>query len=173
MEVLRKFCEGVGRISVWTGYGVSFLLPALIISIVYEVIARYVFNAPTIWSFTVSFMMGTIIIALGMCYLHQERGNVRVDLFYNRFPRKLQLVLDISLTAVLFFPLTFMLTKVWLDDTIHAYVVGEVPITGIFYPLLWPMKALITAGFALLLLQGIANFVKDVASLAKGGKEPW
>ena len=173
MEVLRKFCEGVGRISVWTGHGVSFLLPALIISIVYEVIVRYVFNSPTIWSFTVSYMMGTIIIALGMCYLHESRGNVRVDLFYNRFPRKLQLWLDVGLTGVLFFPLIFMLTKVWFDDTLHAFEVGEVPITGIFYPLLWPMKALITIGFALLFLQGLANFVKDVASLAKGGEEPW
>jgi TRAP-type mannitol/chloroaromatic compound transport system permease small subunit len=173
MEVLRKFCEGVGRISVWTGHGVSFLLPALILSIVYEVISRYAFNAPTIWSFTVSYMMGTVIIALGMCYLHQERGNVRVDLFYNHFPRKVQLGLDIALTAVLFFPLTFMLTRVWVLDTVHAYVVGEVPVTGIFYPPLWPMKALVTIGFALLLLQGIANFIKDVASLAKGGEEPW
>jgi len=173
MEVLRKFCEGVGRISRCTGYVVSFLLPALIISIVYEVIVRYVFNSPTSWSFTISFMMGTIIIALGMCYLHESRGNVRVDLFYNRFPRKLQLWLDVGLTTVLFFPLVGMLTKVWFDDTIHAYVVGEVPVTGIFYPLLWPMKALITIGFALLFLQGFANFVKDVASLAKGGEEPW
>jgi len=173
MEVLRKFCEGVGRISVWAGHGVSFLLPALIISIVYEVVVRYAFNSPTSWSFTISFMMGTIIIALGMCYLHESRGNVRVDLFYNRFPRKMQLGLDIGLTAVLFFPLVGMLTKVWVEDAIHAYVVGEVPVTGIFYPLLWPMKALIAIGFALLLLQGLANFVKDVASLAKGGEEPW
>ena len=173
MEVLRKFCEGVGRISVWTGRGVSFLLPALIISIVYEVLARYVFNSPTIWSFTVSYMMGTVIIALGMCYLHQERGNVRVDLFYNHFPRKVQLGLDISLTVVLFFPLIFMLTKVWIEDTWLSYLIGDVPTSGIWYPPIWPFKALICIGFVLLLLQGVANFIKDVASLSKGGEEPW
>ena len=173
MEILRKYCEGIGRISIWTGRGVSFLLPALIISIVYEVLARYAFNSPTIWSFTASYMMGTVIIALGMCYLHQEKGNVRVDLFYNHFPRKVQLGLDIALTVALFFPLTFMLTRVWLLDTVHAYVVSEVPVTGIFYPPLWPFKLLITVGFALLFTQGVANFIKDVASLAKGGEEPW
>ena len=173
MQVLQRFCEGMGRVSVWTGRGVSFLLPVLILSIVYEVLSRYAFNSPTDWSFTISFMIGTVIIALGLCYLHQERGNVRVDLFYNHFPRKVQLGLDISLTVALFFPLTFMLTRVWVLDTWHAFVVGEVPVTGIFYPLLWPFKALITIGFALLFLQGLANFIKDVASLAKGGEEPW
>ncbi|MBE9506044.1 MAG: TRAP transporter small permease subunit [Chloroflexi bacterium] len=173
MRVLQKFYEKVGLISDWSGKGVSILVPALILSVVIEVFARYALNSPTIWSYTVSYMMGTVIIALGMCYVYYHHANVRVDIFYTRLSRKWQLVIDTSLTAFLFFPLVFMLTKVWAQDTWHSYLCGDVPTQGIWYPPLWPFKALITIGFALLLLQGFAMFLKDVASLSKGGEEPW
>lgn len=173
MIVLRKIYDVIGLISERAGRAVSVLIVVLIVSIVYEVFCRYALNAPTMWSYTVSYMVGTTIIAIGMCYVYYHNANVRVDVIYSRLPLKGRLLIDTVLTVVFFFPLVFMLTKVWVEDTWHAYVIKEVPIQSIWYPPLWPFKLAITLGFALLFLQGIATFLRDLASLLKGGREPW
>ena len=173
MIVLRKIYDAIGQISEKSGRVVSFLVAVLIVSMVYEVFSRYAFNAPTTWSFTVSYMVGASIIALGMCYVHYHDANVRVDVIYSRLPRKGKLVIDTVLTVFFFFALVFMLTKMWAEDTWHAYVIKEVPTQSIWYPPLWPFKLVITLGFALLFVQGIATFLRDLASLLKGGREPW
>jgi len=173
MTVIEKLYNRIGMISEWSGRTVRFLMIILVLNIVYDVSARYIFNAPTVWSFGLSYMVGTAIIAMGMCYVYYHHANVRIDIIYSRLPPKGKLLIDICLTVVFFFPLVFMLTKVWAQDTWQAYVLKEVSSETIWYPPLWPIKLVVTIGFVLLLLQGIAIFLKDVISLAKGGSEPW
>ncbi|MBA7708593.1 hypothetical protein ES703_117495 [subsurface metagenome] len=117
MIVLRKIYDVIGLISERAGRAVSVLIVVLIVSIVYEVFCRYALNAPTMWSYTVSYMVGTTIIAIGMCYVYYHNANVRVDVIYSRLPLKGRLLIDTVLTVVFFFPLVFMLTKVWVEDT--------------------------------------------------------
>lgn len=173
MTVIEKIYNRIGMISEWSGRTVRFLMIILVLNIVYDVSARYIFNAPTVWSFGLSYMTGTAIIAMGMCYVYYHHANVRIDVIYSRLPPKGKLMIDVALTIVFFFPLVVMLTKVWAQDTWQAYVLREVSSETIWYPPLWPIKLVVTTGFVLLLLQGIATFLKDVISLAKGGSEPW
>ncbi len=173
MTVIEKIYNRIGMISEWSGRTVRFLMIILVLNIVYDVSARYIFNAPTVWSFGLSYMTGTAIIAMGMCYVYYHHANVRIDIIYSRLPPKGKLMIDVALTIVFFFPLVLMLTKVWAQDTWQAYVLKEVSSETIWYPPLWPIKLVVTIGFVLLLLQGIATFLKDVISLAKGGSEPW
>jgi len=173
MTVIEKIYNRIGMISEWSGRTVRFLMIILVLNIVYDVSARYIFNAPTVWSYGLSYMTGTAIIAMGMCYVYYHHANVRIDIIYSRLPPKGKLLIDICLTVVFFFPLVFMLTKVWAQDTWQAYVLKEVSSETIWYPPLWPIKLVVTIGFGLLLLQGIGTFLKDVMSLAKGGSEPW
>jgi len=173
MTVIEKLYNRIGMISEWSGRTVRFLMIILVLNIVYDVSARYIFNAPTVWSYGLSYMTGTAIIAMGMCYVYYHHANVRIDIIYSRLPPKGKLLIDICLTVAFFFPLVFMLTKVWAQDTWQAYVLKEVSSETIWYPPLWPIKLVVTIGFVLLLLQGIAIFLKDVISLAKGGSEPW
>jgi len=172
-EVLRKFYEGVSWISETSGRLVSYLLVLLVLNIVYDVFARFVFNAPTIWSYMLSCMTGTAIISLGMCYVLYHNANVRVDIFYARLPLKAKLIVDLVVTAFVFFPLTFMLTRVWAIDAWHSWVIKEISAETIWYPPLWPIKTIITIGFALLFLQGVAIFVRDLVWFRRGGERPW
>ena len=57
MHKLENTClalEKVVRLTVWLG---ALLFPALIIVCVYEVGARYLFNASQIWAFDITFML--------------------------------------------------------------------------------------------------------------------
>jgi len=173
MSVIKKACNAMGLVSEWTGRAVMALVAVLIVTICYDVSARYLFNAPTIWSYTVSYMLGTTIIALGMPYVYFHNANVRVDLIYSKLSAKGRLILDVVLTGVFFFPVVFILTRVFGQRAWESFVTHELATGSTWYPPVWPFKTVVTLGFVLLFLQGIATFMKDVISLTKGGKQPW
>lgn len=170
MKVIQKICDGIGLVSEWSGKLVMWLVVVLIVSIVYEVIMRYIFNAPTSWSFILSYMLGAIIVTMGLAYIHSINFNVRIDVIYARFSPRGKLIIDVFFTLFYFFPLAFLLIKVFSQDALFAYSVKQKAFESTWYPVTWPYKSILTLGFILLLLQGIATFVKDVKSLAKGSK---
>ena len=152
---------------------VSWLVALLVISISYDVFMRYLFNAPTIWSYALSYMMGAALSALGLAYVHSVGGNVRVDIIYNKFSPKVKLIIDLFFTIIFLFPLYGFLAYNFGVNTWNAFVIKRYDINSIWYPVVWPYMTAITLGFALLFVQGIAIFLKDMRTLIKGGKEPW
>lgn len=174
MKFIKRIYNGVGLVSEWSTKSVMLLVIVLIIIISYDVMTRYIFNAPNQWQFVTSYMILGSFVAIGFAYVHYLRGHVRVDLIYVKFPPKVKLIIDIFFTLVFFFPLFFMLAYEFVDDAWYAYSIKEVVKEhGIWYPITWPYKTMIALGFVLLWLQGLANFTKDVMALTKGGKEPW
>jgi TRAP-type mannitol/chloroaromatic compound transport system permease small subunit len=173
MTFLKRVYEIVGRVSEWSGRIVSVAVAVLIVTVCYDVFMRYVFNAPTYWSYELSYMLGTAVIALGLPYVHYHGSHIRVDLIYSRLPLKGRLVLDIALTLVLFYPLVIMWTKVFGTNAWQSFVTHEISYDSMWYPVLWPFKFVIFLGFLLLLIQGTATLARDIAALAKGGEQPW
>ena len=173
MKTIQKIYNGISLLSEWSGKAVRWLLVPLIISIAYDVFMRYVFNAPTIWSFALSYMLGATIIMIGFAYVLYHRGHVNIDLIYSKFPTKVKLIIDIVFTVIFFFPLFLMLTKVSVEHAIWSCSVRETATDSVWFQIMWPFKIVVALGFALLFLQGVANFLKDVMSLIRGGSEPW
>ncbi|MBA7626731.1 hypothetical protein ES703_34186 [subsurface metagenome] len=173
MRVIKKIYDGIGLLSEWSGRVARFVIIILIVIITYEVMMRYVFNAPTFWQFDISCMLEATFACVGFAYLHYHRGHVRVDVIYTRFSPKGKLITDIVFTLIFFFPLYFLLTMVFIKDALFAYEIQETTMRTYWYPITWPYKSLVALGFSFLCLQGIATFLKDVMALAKGGKEPW
>ncbi|MFQ5997362.1 MAG: TRAP transporter small permease subunit [Dehalococcoidales bacterium] len=170
---MRKFYRSITRSSEWTAKAVSWIVAALIISICYDVFMRYVFNAPTIWSYSLSYMMGATLSALGLAYVHSIGGNVRVDVLYVRFPLKLRRIFDLFFTIIFFFPLYGFLAYFFAVNTWDAFVIKRYDINSVWYPIMWPYMTAITVGFVFLFVQGIATFLRDMRTLIKGGAEPW
>lgn len=170
---MRKFYSGMTRTSEQIAKLVRWIVLLLVISICYDVFARYLFNAPTIWSYSLSYMLGAVFSALGLAYVYSIGGNVRVDVLYIRFPPKLKLILDLFFTIIFFFPVYCFLAYYFGKNTWNAWVIKEYDINSIWYPVIWPYMTVVTIGFVILIVQGVATFIRDVRSLAKGGEEPW
>jgi TRAP-type mannitol/chloroaromatic compound transport system permease small subunit len=173
MMMIRKLYDGMSLVSEWTGKAARWISVAIIVVICTEVFLRYVLNKPTIWSWALSYMLGSWLIALGLAYVYYHEGHVRIEVFYAKFSPKAKLVTDIFFTLIFFFPLIFMLTLVFFQDAWFAYSIGEVDGATIWLPLTWPYKTGIAIGLALLFLQGVVTFLRDITALAKGAKEPW
>ena len=170
---MRRFYNGMTLTSERLAKVVSWLVALLVISISYDVFMRYLFNAPTNWSYALSYMMGAALSALGLAYVHSAGGNVRVDIIYNKFSPKTKLIIDMVFTIIFFFPVYGLLAYYFGVNTWNAFVIKRYDINSIWYPVVWPYMTAITLGFAFLFVQGIANFIRDVRTFVKGGAEPW
>jgi TRAP-type mannitol/chloroaromatic compound transport system permease small subunit len=173
MKILRAVYDGVGVVSEWAGRVAVLLIVVLIAIVNYEVVMRYLFNAPTLWSHVLSYLFGAISACLGLAYVWRHNANIRIDVLYNRFSPRAKLWVDIVFTLVIFFPCITMLTIQFAQVALNSYRIGETVHLAAWHPLLWPVRTCVFIGFSLLLLQGIATFLKNVASLLRSGEEPW
>ena len=159
---IERMSEQVGKIGGWLG-------AILILSIGYEVVMRYIFRSPTLWSFDVSYMLGGSMYVLGLAWVLRDEGNVRVDIISTRFPVKVQLYINLILTLLLFFPIAIFLFKISLERTIHSWRIFEKASYTVWYPAIYPLRTLVCLAILLWLLQGIATFYRNIQKL-KGEK---
>ncbi len=69
----------INLVSIWLGQAAMLLTCLLVCSMLYEVAARYIFHAPTLWAFDLSYMLnGSIFLLAGAYSLHHE-AHVRID----------------------------------------------------------------------------------------------
>lgn len=170
MRTLRAIINGVDCLSEWTGKVASWVVLAMVLAVSYNVFMRYALNAPTIWSFDLNYMLGGSMMALGQAFVYKHKGHARIDVISMHFPWKTKVIIDIVFTALLFLPVFFMVSKVYWGDFVHSVVIKETMQQSAWYPLAWPFKLMLATGFSFFFLQGIANFIKDVAQLITGSE---
>ena len=68
-----------------TGTLVSWMSIPLVVAVAYEVIARYLFNAPTVWSYDVTYMLYGALFMLGAAYALHKGAHIRTDFFWENF----------------------------------------------------------------------------------------
>ncbi len=156
--------ERIGRVTSW-------LVVLLILTMTYEVVSRYVFDNPTLWSFDITYMLGAVFFLFSASYVLLHGGHVRVDLFYTRFSAKTKSIIDIVFIPMFFFTAYSILTQQAWRAAFRALEVGETSMSGIWEPTTVPLRFIIALGFSLLLLQGIFWFLREIISL-KSGKKP-
>ena len=155
--MLIKFIDSL---SILTGRLFSYLIGIMIAVIVFEVGSRYLFNAPTIWANeSVTYLCG-ILAVMGGAYTLQKKGHVKVDIVYNRFPKKVKMVVDI-LTFPVFLICFIALISVSFDVFHDSLTEKETTGTAWLLPL-YPIRAFIPLAGLLILLQGIANLIRSI-----------
>jgi len=126
---LRLFLKFVDKTSEMAGKLFAWLIVFLVVGLMYEVIARYAFNAPTIWSYDITYMI-----------------------------------------YVLFFPVMAVLLYKGIPYVAHSWFLKETSTAGAWSPPLYPLKTVMPIAIFLLMLQGIAEFIRNLG-LAIRGKE--
>lgn len=98
-------------------------------------------------------------------------ANVRVDLFYSRMSRRRQLWVEIIGAVLFLLPVVTLILVLSWPPFMHAFQSGEVSANagGLIR---WPVKLLIPIGFALLLLQGLSELIKDLHELRRLPRRP-
>ena len=165
---MNKILGFIDSISLWNARIFQWLSVILVLLLSYEVMMRYVFNAPTIWVMQTSMMVGGSLIVMGWSYVHQQQAHVRVDVVYGRLSRRWQSLVNTMGALVFFFPFVGFLVYRAAIQAEYSLRMGERMSETAWYPPVFPMRVVVLIGLSLFLLQGIAQFVRDVQTLFRG-----
>jgi TRAP-type mannitol/chloroaromatic compound transport system permease small subunit len=165
---MGKFLLSIDRISAWTGKAVAWTVVVLTALVCYEVVARYVFNAPTQGGFDLAYMLyGTGFMIAG-AYTLSRNGHVRADMLYRTLRPRTQAAMDLALYLFFFLPGVGALVYAGIDFAAVSLKMREVSsVTSAGTPV-YPFKMMIPVAGVLLLLQGAAEIVRCVLCLRDG-----
>jgi len=167
-EGLLRITRRLDVVGEWSGKVFGFLIIPLILGLVYEVIARYVFNRPTFWAHDVGFMLYGSHFMLGAGYTLLHKGHIRTDFFYGRWPARRQAMLDAALYLFFFFPGMVLFFLAGWDAASHSWIIRERSEASAWRPPIYPFKTVMPVTAALLFIQGISEFLKSVYALRTG-----
>jgi TRAP-type mannitol/chloroaromatic compound transport system permease small subunit len=168
MSKLERLLSAVDSISLQSGKAISYLLLPISGIMVFEVIARYAFNAPTIWSTELVVMFAGTLYIVGGAYTQHMRGHISVDTLYDFLSPRWKTITRVFLHFPLFFFYISVLVWVGAGFAWESFIESEHS-GSLWNPIIWPYKFVIPLGALLVLLQGTAQFIRDVQSLRSGG----
>jgi TRAP-type mannitol/chloroaromatic compound transport system permease small subunit len=156
----------IERVSGFTGKTTAWLVAPLIAATVYDVAARYLFNAPTQWAYEVAYMAMGAHALLGMAFTLREGGHIRIDAFSQKFSQATKAVIDLVGYAVFVLPCLVWVTWSLWDYWVKALLTNELSGQSAWNPVIWPFKLVFFVAFVLLVLQIVAEILKAILFLA-------
>ena len=148
---------GIAKIASWF----AFLL-MLIVS--YDVIMRYLFNAPTMWAFDLSWMLYSAHFMLGLAYVSCLNGHVRVDVLYDRFSFRRRKILDMCFFFLFILPFGAVIIIFAIPNVIISWTMREGSNFTLWAPAIYPVKTLIPIAFFLFTVQEGLQLIKKYKS---------
>ena len=145
------------------------MIICLIAVMIYEVVVRRVFNAPTIWAIDITYMTNGTLFLIGGAYTLQKNAHVRIDFLSSRLPVRVQHTLNLLFYVCLFIPLMGLTSHATVLKAHKAYVRGTLENMSTWEPVVWPFLAGIAIGVVGLTLQVVIESIRHAVGIADPG----
>ncbi len=165
---IERVNENVGRFTAWL---------VLVMTLVgaYNAVVRYLgrhlgANLSSNAYIELQWYLYSLIFLLGAAYTLKHNAHVRVDVFYGRVTQRMRAWINLLGTALFLLP--FSVLTLWLSwpSVRNSWIVREGSPDPGGLPR-YPIKSVILVAFVLLVLQGIAEIIRNVAILRGRARE--
>jgi len=162
----RKICFLVDQLNLWTAKIFGYTVVVLMLLVTYEVICRYLLNAPSDWSGEINQYLLCLMSMLGGGYALLIDQHVRVDIVYRYFSPRRRSVAELATWWLVFL---FGLTLLWFggEIAVEALIKNKKSMSLMEMPL-FPSLITVPIGASLILLQAFARMVRCVLTLKTG-----
>jgi len=169
---LASAVHALDQFSEWTGRLVAWLIFPMVLSLVWEVVARYFFNAPTVWAYDMTYILYGAFFMLGAAFTLKRGGHIRTDMFYARWSPRAQGIVDSICYLIFFFPP--LIALLWVSGGFFwtSLMRAERVVSSPWMPVIYPLKAAIPVSCALLIVQGVAEFARSLWAAVHGTPLP-
>jgi TRAP-type mannitol/chloroaromatic compound transport system permease small subunit len=138
----------------------------LAVLMLYDVVLRYAFNAPTTWGNDLNaFLMGGAFV-MSIAYAMSTDSHVRVDLFYTERTRHYLNYVDLIGLSLIILPVVAWITWGLFGYLLEGLRTGERTGSGGWNPVVWPFRVVLVLGFAIFTIQIFAEIVKRIAAIS-------
>lgn len=164
MDIL-KFTRAIDSLSDVFGFIAKWLVLLACVVSAGNASIRYLFNYSSNGWLEIQWYMFGGIVFLGAAQTLRLNEHVRVDLVYSAVSDRARLWIDIIGITCFLMPAMTYLTYLTLPFFLNSFRLQEVS-SNAGGLILWPVKAVLPFGFAMLWLQGLAELAKRIAALA-------
>lgn len=179
---MRPIVANIDLLNLWVGRISCLLSVPLMGFIVYEVASRNAFAifssygaadfarsiglGPTQWVLDYSAMIAGALFMLGAGYALMRGVHIRADFLYRSWSVERQMTVDSVLYLLFYFPAMLFFLWVSFDYTFKAWINWERAFSGAMAPLA-PARTAMPICAALLLLQGVSEFLKSLYEMSE------
>ncbi|MDR3073117.1 MAG: TRAP transporter small permease subunit [Deltaproteobacteria bacterium] len=166
MNVLRAYIRLIDAVSEWTGRAVCWLIPVMVVILMIEVVMRYFFMHPTLWAYDMAIFLYGYCGILAGAYALKHKAHIVVDVVFNLFRPRVRAICNAATGLLFFFFLALFIKYTW-DAGLHALMSGHRSSTQ-WAPPNGHYRMLLAVGGILLILQGSANWLRDLFMAVTG-----
>ncbi|WP_192980157.1 TRAP transporter small permease subunit [Pseudomonas sp. EggHat1] len=156
---IRAFVRVVDAFNRRVGRFAMYLIFAMLAVLLYSSMSKTFFT-PSIWTLESAQFLMVAYFLLGGAYSMQLDAHVRMDLAYSAWSPRTRAVVDAITVLMLIFYLVMLLVG-GISSTEYAIEYKETSYSA-WSPYMAPIKIVMCFGIALMLLQAIATFFKDL-----------
>lgn len=162
-NVILKAIDSISDAFGLIGAGLIFIL-VLLLTI--EVIMRNVFGSPAAWNYDIAYMIGGSAAVLSLARGLKEGSHVRVDLVYSLLKPRAKAIFNLVLSLIFFYPVMIFGTLGIIKVAVKSFMILEKIQLGVVILPIYPLKCVLAIGMTMFLLQGVAEFIRDIQTLS-------
>jgi TRAP-type mannitol/chloroaromatic compound transport system permease small subunit len=165
MEAAIALSRLIDRGTTIIGKSVSWLIMAAILISAANATSRKLFSLSSNAYLELQWYLFGAAYLLAAAYTLQRNEHIRIDIIFNLLPRAARNWIELFGIIFMLLPFTVVMVRETWPSMASSYRIGEMSANygGL---IIWPAKALILAGFALLFVQGISELIKRIAVMA-------
>lgn len=162
MQALLAIARGIDRVNAFIGKSVMWLILLAVLVSSGNAIVRKTFNWSSNSLLELQWYLFGAAFMGAAAYTLQQNEHIRIDVFYGTLKRRTQHWID--LLGHLFFTLPFVVLMTWLlvPYALQAFNSGQIS-TNAGGLIIWPARAILALGFALLIAQALSEIIKKIA----------
>ena len=147
--------RGVGQVLIW-------LVLIMVLISAGNAVMRYAFNISSNAFLEMQWYLFGAAFMGAAAYTLQQNEHIRIDIFYGTRSRRTQHWIDLFGHVFFLMPFVVLMTWMLVPYAYQAWKIGQIS-TNSGGLVIWPARAILAAGFALLVVQGISEIIKKIA----------
>jgi len=159
-DALGRALQALGRLT-----SLAFLV--IVVITAFEVVMRYAFGAPTTWVHEITVALAACAFVIGGPQVHSLRGHIAITYFVERMSPRTRGIMRIVTSAATLICLA-ILTYAAVEQAALSLRDAETSGTALNLPTPRILKVLFATACAVMTLQTVVHFVRDLASRRPG-----
>ena len=164
MSFLLSLSKLIDRLNEFVGRWVAWLVLAAVLISTVNAVVRKAFNYSSNGLLEIQWYLFAAVFLLAAGYTLMRQEHVRIDVISGRFSKRVQIWIDIVGLCAFLLPFVVVVMGLVTPLVISSYQSSEMS-SNAGGLIVWPVKALLPLGLALLGIQGISELIKRVAFL--------
>jgi TRAP-type mannitol/chloroaromatic compound transport system permease small subunit len=153
--------QAIDAVTDITGRAIAWLTVAMVVMVMTVVVTRYFLSVGSIaLQESVTYLHCTIFM-LGLAFTLKHDGHVRVDIFYRDFSAKTQAAVNLGGAVLFLMPVCVLLLVTSWDYVLASWAIGETSAENNGLPFVYLLKTLMLLMPMTLMLQGIAEILRN------------